>query len=170
MNQIENHITSFELSKQLWDKGFRKESIHCYYVIEDDTEKPPWIIMNMKPTNKVEDIEGVNVYPAYLLSELLEYVPYTVKEHKLKKVFVRNVKYFQDENTWGLMYEYDDDTCLNNVFESVHASGTAKTKDADEMIFDWFWDKSLIQATAKTILWLLQNEYIKPDTEIEKEK
>lgn len=127
MNKIENHVTSPELSKQLRDKGFRKDS--CFYWYEDE---------GIWKLTEIFD-ETLDDIPAYLLSELLEYLQ---KQYPIGKLTLYKPENLLSNNLW----QYGSDMNLPCTY---------------------FEDKNMCNAVAKTILWLINNKYIKPDTERE---
>lgn len=140
---IKEHVVSKDLAQDLWDKGVKVDS---YFTWFKDTKYNNGYFV----TNEHEEIHvpGDLLYPAPMLSELLDLMPVEFKtniagfeEHFLHHLY----KSYDNSNPKVLRYysqymDYVEDSYLDNQI---------------------FIDPKAVDAVGKTLLWLIDNGYYK---------
>jgi len=133
MNNLEQHVVSLELSKKLKELGIKQES-QFYWVLSENLGNDNFYLWDHKPTSTKQN------WSAYLATELLEILPYTVYWNDDEKGQFDNLKLRIDVST-GHVY-------------SVYYTGMLWTTKGLQI------ENSLPNALAKMLIYLKENNLL----------
>lgn len=132
---IEKHVTSLDISKRLKELGVEKKSLF-YWIQEGENFELGQFTFGI-PTGKI-------VYPAYLSTELLEWLPKILSDQN--KEYNLSILYNNDYNIYDICYtsiHYDIEYLFHNNASSITEV-----------------DKLLQNALAKMLIYLVENGLI----------